>query len=964
MPSFGRTYRTNSITQADAEDAAPGPSLYRILPQDVSQPAALVHIKQKLESLHPSQRDYVFAQLLDEVSAPAGRALAAAVRLTRCAAPTQEGAYLRRLFALFEDLDAQLAAAEKTASSTSVGAAARSQETVVKVFAQRADGVDADADDGAEAQRSPTETETEGLFSATTTVHSAGATQQSADDEAAASDAADRARSHSAPQLREWLRQLADILRQIVLLNDPTLIEYLLSDEVFAFVAGVFEHDRALRSRGDYRDFLFRRARLVEVVALQSDVRSTAKFLFRLRFLKDVMLHPTIDEPGITALNSMIVFTSCEIAAKLLDDAAFCAALLRRVASDDAGGDGDPAATDTQALALLRETLQLSTFLSLERRQEAVDAFLRRHGADFAAALTREFLRQLWPAADAPPAAEGDRGLQLAAEALLLVAQTQPSQLRRLLLSPAAGAQHPPPPALSVLAPSGAEAAADTPRGGWSLLLLLVDAVVNADDVVALELCAEALRLSLDFDRDALSALPAAQWSRGGAPAALSGEQRAEKERFLQLFYERYLPWLLAPFADAHDPAQPVPTAHYAPLLQAAGDVARRQRSSGATRRPQSRGALTASRRCVLELLCLCVSQHAYRAKYPLIRGNFLAKIVSKSLAAATQRRDRHTALGALRLLRAALRLKDEFYLRYVARADLLAELLRSVAAPGDAGRDNLFTAAVAELLELVRQERLLTLLQPLLERHGALLREALGRGNSALQELADGLQQAALPAARGDAEVAAPAARREDARQREIADEDAYFFGDRDADDAGDSDGDADEASACGVKRAVEALYSSDEDDAGGSVARRPPTAQLARPPSPPHYSHTPPLALSSAQSHLLHLSHLQQLQHDEPADDALQWLRRAYNSHHPAADDADAPLGPLGGHRGAAAAVDDDDDSFVEQLQRRKRPRADGDAAASPSTTAVSVDASDASSAAAQPTKLTLSLRRPGRS
>lgn len=69
VPSFGRTYRTNSITQADAEDAAPGPSPYRILPQDVSQPTALVHIKQKLESLHPSQRDYVFAQLLDEVSA-------------------------------------------------------------------------------------------------------------------------------------------------------------------------------------------------------------------------------------------------------------------------------------------------------------------------------------------------------------------------------------------------------------------------------------------------------------------------------------------------------------------------------------------------------------------------------------------------------------------------------------------------------------------------------------------------------------------------------------------------------------------------------------------------------------------------------------------------------------------------------------------------------------------------------
>jgi len=48
---------------------ATGPSVYRILPVDFSQPQQLLsQLKQRLENLHSSQRDYVFAQLLDEVS--------------------------------------------------------------------------------------------------------------------------------------------------------------------------------------------------------------------------------------------------------------------------------------------------------------------------------------------------------------------------------------------------------------------------------------------------------------------------------------------------------------------------------------------------------------------------------------------------------------------------------------------------------------------------------------------------------------------------------------------------------------------------------------------------------------------------------------------------------------------------------------------------------------------------------
>jgi hypothetical protein len=114
---------------------------------------------------------------------------------------------------------------------------------------------------------------------------------------------------------------MADIFRYILLLNDPSIIEYLLSqDEVFRCVSGIFEYDKSLRGRGQYRQFLFQTSQMKEVIELSEEVRLASKFLFRLKYVRDIMLHPTIDDPGITAINSMITFTSGEICSKVMND--------------------------------------------------------------------------------------------------------------------------------------------------------------------------------------------------------------------------------------------------------------------------------------------------------------------------------------------------------------------------------------------------------------------------------------------------------------------------------------------------------------------------------------------------------------------------------------------------------------------------------------------------------------------
>ena len=82
------------------------------------------------------------------------------------------------------------------------------------------------------------------------------------------------------------------------------------------------EYDRTLAQQGRYRDFLFRTARYREVVPLDgalgspaevADMRAGCQVLYRLRHVRDIMLHPKIDDPGITAIGSMISFSSSEI---------------------------------------------------------------------------------------------------------------------------------------------------------------------------------------------------------------------------------------------------------------------------------------------------------------------------------------------------------------------------------------------------------------------------------------------------------------------------------------------------------------------------------------------------------------------------------------------------------------------------------------------------------------------------
>ncbi len=89
-------------------------------------------------------------------------------------------------------------------------------------------------------------------------------------------------------------------------------------DDVLAATLAIFEHDHTLRQRPHYREFLFHTATLKEVVPhANPELTQAMMLLYRLKFVKESVLHPAVDEPGVTTLNSMIAFTSNEICCKV-----------------------------------------------------------------------------------------------------------------------------------------------------------------------------------------------------------------------------------------------------------------------------------------------------------------------------------------------------------------------------------------------------------------------------------------------------------------------------------------------------------------------------------------------------------------------------------------------------------------------------------------------------------------------
>ena len=111
------------------------------------------------------------------------------------------------------------------------------------------------------------------------------------------------------------LATLAACVKTILLLNDPSMIELIVADEViFEEVCATLEYDPDLRDKANHRWFLRERARFRTVVLMEDDELVAAIHrAFRVNYLRDTLLRPTMDESSLSTLSSLQTFTHADV---------------------------------------------------------------------------------------------------------------------------------------------------------------------------------------------------------------------------------------------------------------------------------------------------------------------------------------------------------------------------------------------------------------------------------------------------------------------------------------------------------------------------------------------------------------------------------------------------------------------------------------------------------------------------
>ncbi|OGE56819.1 hypothetical protein PENARI_c002G11658 [Penicillium arizonense] len=111
------------------------------------------------------------------------------------------------------------------------------------------------------------------------------------------------------------LHRLCNIMKSLILLNDNSIIETVVADNVILGVVGALEYDPEFPThKANHRQYLADKSRYKEVVPIKDPIiRRKIRNTWRLQYLKDVVLARILDDPTFSVLNSLIFFNQMEI---------------------------------------------------------------------------------------------------------------------------------------------------------------------------------------------------------------------------------------------------------------------------------------------------------------------------------------------------------------------------------------------------------------------------------------------------------------------------------------------------------------------------------------------------------------------------------------------------------------------------------------------------------------------------
>jgi protein phosphatase-4 regulatory subunit 3 len=473
---------------------------------------------------------------------------------------------------------------------------------------------------------------------------------------------------------KEDLGLLFELVRFIALLDDQKIFEMMLADDCFERVAGCLENDPSMRFQPDHRKFLRDDAKFNQVVPITSDkVQSMITQRFRLGFLRDVLLPRVLDESSFKRLNAMDIRLGSDIAQSLHQDALFVSRLFEVLSQPTSEHR-------TKSVAFLAELLGLSQKMQVQAR----NAFYRTF-------------------------TEGDRLLKICegilgdkqstarerldiGEIILLTLKHDTSIVRNRIIefenevdtitsaasphtringltsssSPRSNddkVPHTPHTIQGASSPKGTSTKltqlkpelAHPPR---SLMGLLVDCIVQDEDAGIQAQACQLLEILLD-------------------PESIVPNHR-EDDPFIEIFYSRYFEQLIAAFdmltpearSSFIDQETPVCAAHL-----------------------------------ICGLLSFCVQTHGYVVREVLAR-----EIVVQKVLGLLECREKHLILDAIRFVRTCIGMKEKFYNDYFMQHNLFAPVVKAFVKNGP--RNNLINSTVIDLLEFIRSENIVSLVE------------------------------------------------------------------------------------------------------------------------------------------------------------------------------------------------------------------------------------------------------------
>ncbi|KAF5332031.1 hypothetical protein D9758_014583 [Tetrapyrgos nigripes] len=121
------------------------------------------------------------------------------------------------------------------------------------------------------------------------------------------------------------LHALCSIMQTILMLNEHSIYEVILDEELFFDVAGMLEYDPEFPTyKANYRDFLHQCTRYHQPIYIQDpSIQRKIHHTYRLQFLKDVVLARVLDDSTFNVLNSCIIFNQIDIITHVQQDPTF-----------------------------------------------------------------------------------------------------------------------------------------------------------------------------------------------------------------------------------------------------------------------------------------------------------------------------------------------------------------------------------------------------------------------------------------------------------------------------------------------------------------------------------------------------------------------------------------------------------------------------------------------------------------